>query len=274
MSPEQRERWLAAQAFIQDEKQESYEWLLRCCLEACEIPPLTFVTDADPAMIAAISTKTYVGKVFYIKAFHGGNTIHTTRRIRKCVDTEGCTVKFFLSQVQESIENQLEFELINNRYSIWKSSTLQYTQPFVIQTFFKDINITMKKYLTQPIHDAHYKQMCQSVCYCTHQVPFSEISASDDDLFEFFFDKEVDDSIETPIEADEDWELDLKSLISMVNSDDILEIWKVSRQISQKQLKFGTLMGKAKKAIQFTIQDDDEELIQFIREYNKEEKLN
>ncbi|CAB4384383.1 unnamed protein product [Rhizophagus irregularis] len=42
-----------------------------------------------------------------------------------------------------------------------------------------------------------------------------------------------------------------------------------SRQISQKQLKFGTLMGEAKKAIQFAIQDDDEELIQFIREYNK-----
>ncbi|UZO14984.1 uncharacterized protein OCT59_006423 [Rhizophagus irregularis] len=248
---------------------------------------------------------------------------------------------FFLSQVQESIENWLEFELINNRYSIWKSSTLQYTQPFVIQTFFKNIDITMKKYLTQPIHDAHYKQMCQSVCYRTHQVPFSEISASDDDSFEPFFDKEVDDSIETPIEADEDRELDLKSLISMVNSDDILEIWKVSRhffkvfvetpkayfhlvlipkrwykdeyitssdissseiimnscqndqnntqitleftrkytvndlsesysrQISQKQLKFGTLMGEAKKAIQFAIQDDDEELIQFIREYNK-----
>ncbi|CAB5357662.1 unnamed protein product [Rhizophagus irregularis] len=28
-------------------------------------------------------------------------------------------------------------------------------------------------------------------------------------------------------------------------------------------------MGEAKKAIQFAIQDDDEELIQFIREYNK-----
>ncbi|PKY34968.1 hypothetical protein RhiirB3_395905 [Rhizophagus irregularis] len=216
--------------------------------------------------------------------------------------------------------------------------------------------------------------MCQSVCYRIQQVPFSEISASDDDSFEPFFDKKIDDSIETPIEADEDRELDLKSLISMVNSDDILEIWKVSRynflkcyqhvillntgeylctcfmlvthgiicrhffkvfvetpkayfhlvlipkrwykdeyitssdissseiimnscqndqnntqitleftrkytvndlsesysrQISQKQLKFGTLMGEAKKAIQFAIQDDDEELIQFIREYNK-----
>src|SRR4051812_23453434 len=90
MSPEQRERWfkfydiiihdntartnkynyplslfilidnynksrLAAQAFLQDERQESYEWLFQTCLEACEILPLTFVTDGDPAVFAAIS---------------------------------------------------------------------------------------------------------------------------------------------------------------------------------------------------------------------------
>ena len=51
---------------------------------------------------------------------------------------------------------------------------------------------------------------------------------SDDDSFEPFF-EEVDDSAETHIEADEDRELNLESLISLVNSDDILEIWKISR---------------------------------------------
>src|SRR4051812_31797800 len=42
-----------------------------------------------------------------------------------------------------------------------------------------------------------------------------------------------------------------------------------SRQISQKQLKFGTLMGEARKAIQFAIQDDNDKLIQLIKEFNK-----
>jgi hypothetical protein len=46
------------------------------------------------------------------------------------------------------------------------------------------------------------------------------------------------------------------------------------KQLSQIQLKFGTLMGEAKKAIQFAIQDNDEELIQFIREYNKRREAN
>ena len=281
---------------------------------------------------------------------------------------------FSLLQVQESLENRLEFESINNRYSIWKASTLQYTQPFVIQTFFSNIDSIIKKYLTQPIHDVHYKQMCQSVCYRAHQVPFSEILVSDDDSFEPFFNEKVDDSAENHIEADEDRELNLKSLISLVDPNDILEIWKISRynysksyqhiillstgeyfctcfmlvthgiicrhffkvfvesskarfhlmliprrwykdeymsssdvcpgevvksncdvsqedaqitlefaqkytvndlsekyskQISRNQLKYGTLMGEAKKAIQFAIQDGDDELIQFIREFNR-----
>ena len=62
-------------------------------------------------------------------------------------------------QVQEAIENRLEFKSINMHYSIWKTSTLQYTQPLIVQMFFNGIDIVMKKYLTQPIHDAHYKQM-------------------------------------------------------------------------------------------------------------------
>ena len=44
---------------------------------------------------------------------------------------------------------------------------------------------------------------------------------------------------------------------------------KYFKQISRNQLKFGTLMGEARKAIQFAIQDGDDELIQFIREFNK-----
>ena len=42
-----------------------------------------------------------------------------------------------------------------------------------------------------------------------------------------------------------------------------------SRRISQNQLKYGILMGEAKKAIQFAVQDGDDELIQFMREFNK-----
>ena len=230
----------------------------------------------------------------------------------------------------------------------------------------------MKKYLTQPIHDAHYKQMCQSVCYFIHQVSIAEAPTLDDDLFELFFNKEDSDKIF--VKADKDRELDLQSLMAKVNTNDIIEIWKISRynhpkvyqyviifstgehlctcfmlithgivcrhffkvfvesskarfhltlipcrwykdeyissskgcfneliigncnsnhddtlkfiwkytvndlsekyskQISQKRLKYGILMGEAKKAIQFAIQDGDDELIQFIKEFNERKK--
>ena len=45
-----------------------------------------------------------------------------------------------------------------------------------------------------------------------------------------------------------------------------------SKQITRKQLKYGILMGEAKKAIQFAISDNDDELIQFIKEYNERKK--
>lgn len=475
MSPEQRERWsnfydiiihdntartnkynyplslfilidnynksrLAAQAFVQDERQETYEWVLQCCLEACEVPPLTFVTDGDPAMIAAASVvfpkahhmlclfhiyqnlpknlrsclgslyqeflkdfkeiqQSYCESVFerrsqglvekytagskyimsllnrkhsWVKCFTSRHFTAGTQSTQR-VESENALIQksvqssFSLSQVQEAIEKRLEFESINNRYSIWKTSTLQYTQPFIIQTFFSSIDNVMKKYLTPPIHDAHYKQMCQSVCYREHQIPISDVLTFDDNSFEPFFDKD-NDSAEIPTEADEDRELDLQSLIAAVDPDDIIEIWKVSRynypkcyqfvillntgehlctcfllithgivcrhffkifvesskayfhltlipyrwykdeyigsiedysnemvisncpsntlesihqkyvinnppeysrRVSQNQLKYGTLMGEAKKAIQFAIQDGDDELIQFMKEFNK-----
>src|SRR5215469_14416551 len=47
---------------------------------------------------------------------------------------------------------------------------------------------------------------------------------------------------------------------------------KYSKQISRNQLKYGVLMGEAKKAIQFAIQDSDDELIQLIREFNRKKE--
>lgn len=45
---------LVAQALVSDETTESYKWILECTKKATMIEPLVFVTDADPAMDAAI----------------------------------------------------------------------------------------------------------------------------------------------------------------------------------------------------------------------------
>ncbi|CAG8846992.1 27906_t:CDS:1, partial [Racocetra persica] len=44
---------------------------------------------------------------------------------------------------------------------------------------------------------------------------------------------------------------------------------KCYKKISKNQLKYGALMGEAKKAIHYALQDEDNELMQFIKEFNK-----
>jgi len=61
---------LVAQALVSDETTESYKWILECTKNATMAEPLVFVTDADPAMDAAIS-QTYettypIHCIFYI----------------------------------------------------------------------------------------------------------------------------------------------------------------------------------------------------------------
>ncbi|RHZ82368.1 hypothetical protein Glove_109g371 [Diversispora epigaea] len=418
---------LAAQAIIQDERQESYEWLLQCCLEA--LFPKTYhiqclfhlylnlpknlrsclgllyqkffndfrniqrshCESLFEQRLQGFVEKYAAGKKYintlldkkhsWVKCFTSRHFTAGTQSTQRAESENALIQKavqssFSLLQVQEVLEHRLEFETINNRYSIWKMSTLQYSQPFVIQTFFNNIDNLLKKYLTQPIHDTHHKQMYQSVCYRAFQISLAEISTSDDDSFEPFFEKENNNvSEEIFIEADEDRELNLQSLIAIVDSGDILEIWKVvrynypkcyqyiillnngehlctcymlvthgiicrhffkifvesskalfhlmlipnrwykdeynsdiinetvisnnnsnhnitqinstfvrkytsddlsekySKQISKDRIKYGVLMGEAKKAIQYAIEDCDNELIQLIREYNQKKEI-
>ncbi|GBC31610.1 protein FAR1-RELATED SEQUENCE 5-like [Rhizophagus irregularis DAOM 181602=DAOM 197198] len=61
---------LVAQALVSDETTESYKWILECTKKATMIEPLVFVTDADPAMDAAIEqiyeTAYPIHCIFYI----------------------------------------------------------------------------------------------------------------------------------------------------------------------------------------------------------------
>ena len=47
---------LGAQAFLNDETQESYEWVLQQTLDATGSQPRVILTDMDPAMTAACQT--------------------------------------------------------------------------------------------------------------------------------------------------------------------------------------------------------------------------
>ncbi|CAG8622520.1 16681_t:CDS:2 [Funneliformis caledonium] len=59
------------------------------------------------------------------------------------------------------------------------------------------------------------------------QLSITEASTSDDNLFKPIFDRE--DSAETFTEVDKNREMDLQSLMAIVNINDIIKIWKISR---------------------------------------------
>ena len=143
MSPQQRERWLhfndiiihdntakinkynyplnlfividnfnksrlAAQAFLANERQESYVWLLQACLEATSIQPKTFVTDADPAMLVASS-------IVFNQSHHMLCLYHLyqnlSKNLRPCLGTQ---YQNFLSNFKH-IQKSLMEEVFNKR---------------------------------------------------------------------------------------------------------------------------------------------------------------
>ena len=97
-----------------------------------------------------------------------------------------------------------------------------YPQPFIVSNFFQEIDNVIKKYVTKPIHDIHYKQMCESVCYKAHQVDLNEISTFNDEIFEPLVVESQE--FEMPLQADDDHKMYLRSLIERVDQNDILEI--------------------------------------------------
>ncbi|RHZ88497.1 hypothetical protein Glove_22g195 [Diversispora epigaea] len=383
---------LAAQAFMQDERLESYEWLLRCCLEAYEIAPLTFVTDADPAMIAAIST--IFPETHHIQClYHLYQNL--PKNLRSCL---GSLYQEFLKDFKniqhshcESVferrsqglvekypagEKYITTMLLNRKYTWVKCFTSRHFTAGTQSTQrVESENALIQKAVQSSFSLSQVQEAIEN------RLEFEFINnplTYNDDSFEPFFEKENNnDSGEIPLiplEADEDRELDLQSLIAIVDNDEIIEIWKVSRynypkcyqyiillnngehlctcfmlithgivcrhflkvfvesskaqfhlmlipsrwykdeyinsdevysneiiisnnnssydnnqttltftrkytindlsekqskQISQRKIKYGILMGETKKAVQYAIQDGDNELIQFIKEYNK-----
>ncbi|CAG8645586.1 6422_t:CDS:2, partial [Racocetra fulgida] len=159
-----------------DERQESYEWLLKCYLDACEIPLLTFVTDADPAMIAAASVE-FLKDFKNIQSSHCESVFEQRSQV-KCFTSQHFTAGTQSIQHVES-ENVLIKKAMQSSFS------------------FLEVQEVLEKRLE------FESQMCQSVCYHAYKVQMSEISTLDDDSFEPLFDQETDDSSEIPVEANE-----------------------------------------------------------------------
>ncbi|CAG8602460.1 5264_t:CDS:2 [Funneliformis caledonium] len=248
------------------------------CLEVTNIQPKIFVTDVNLAMLAASSIKSLTEEVFnrrshdLIDKYPEGKKYISDQLLDKKHMWKAVQSSFSLFQVQEIIEQRLETENINNKYSIWKASNMVYPQPFI--------------------------QMCESVCYKAFQVNLNKIFTFDDDVFEPLVIESQESEIPTPLQAnevDDDHQfvdcLDLSNE-AFVNANkgesnqsniqhfewrytcnNNLQVNEDQKKI-RNQLKYGTLMGEAKKTIQYAIQDEDDKLLYFIKNYNIQKEQN
>ncbi|GES96856.1 protein FAR1-related sequence 5-like [Rhizophagus clarus] len=78
---------LGAQAFLNDETQESYEWILQQTLDATGIEPKVIITDMDPAMDAACQTT-------YSNAYHVHCIWHMAQNLPKRLKNKLGTTDF------------------------------------------------------------------------------------------------------------------------------------------------------------------------------------
>jgi hypothetical protein len=231
---------LGAQAFLNDETQESYEWVLQQTLDATGSKPQVILTDMDPAMNAAcqnIYKDTYhihciwhmsqnlpkrlkhklgsadfktFNKDFWktrnslcievfeqrfqalLKKFpNSSNYMHSTLYPIRHSWAQAFTSRIFtagmqstqrvesinaivhkaisssstIAEVVEFLDSRMQKEELNKSFMAWKYKTTTYHQPFVVDNFFSDINILIKKYLTPHIVEEIHKQMCESVLY-------------------------------------------------------------------------------------------------------------
>ena len=80
----------------------------------------------------------------------------------------------------------------------------------------------IKKYVTKPIHDIHYKQMYEFVYYKAYQVDLNEIFTFNNEIFELLVIESQE--FEMLLQADNDRKMYLQSLIERIDQNDILEI--------------------------------------------------
>ncbi|CAG8530145.1 11591_t:CDS:2 [Racocetra fulgida] len=99
-------------AFLNDETQESYEWVLQQTLDATSSEPNVFITDMDSAMNAAFSSSSS------------------------------------MIDVIEAIDFWMQKEALNASFITWKYKSLIYHQPFIIEKLFSNIEELIQKHLS------------------------------------------------------------------------------------------------------------------------------
>ena len=70
-----------------------------------------------------------------------------------------------ITDVVEALDSRMQKEGINKEFLAWKYKSTIYHQPFIVESFFSNVNSMIKKYFSPQIVEEIIKQMCESVLY-------------------------------------------------------------------------------------------------------------
>lgn len=120
---------LVAQALVSDETTESYKWILECTKNATMTEPLVFVTDADPAVDAAIG-QIYESTHQVHCIFHISENLPKNLKSKLCDQYESFLHDFYLCR--NSVSEELFYERWSNlieKYSSTKDYLMRALYP-------------------------------------------------------------------------------------------------------------------------------------------------
>ncbi|CAG8811227.1 35468_t:CDS:10, partial [Gigaspora margarita] len=185
---------LGAQAFLNNETQESYKWVLQQTLDATGSEPRVFITDMDPAMDTACKISTQ--RVESLNAL-----------IHKKVSSS-----LSMTDAIRVIDSRMQKEALNMSFVTWKYKSLIYHQPFIIERLFSNIEELIQKHLSSRIIEELKNQMCESILYQCKKLEVDSATKFNKDQLE-----------EHNGESDESQ----MALINSVPKDTIKEVWRI-----------------------------------------------
>ncbi|CAG8835059.1 23523_t:CDS:2, partial [Racocetra persica] len=130
----------------------------------------------------------------------------------------------------EALKLRMQREELNKSFMKWKHKSISNHQLFIIEQLFSNVNNVIQKYFTPRIAEEINKQMCELVLYKCEKL-------------------DIDHALEDQLYSDEN---------ELINS--IIITFKKFRSetVYKKKMDYGRLMGHFKKALSYSMEDDDQ----------------
>ncbi|CAG8722378.1 33926_t:CDS:2, partial [Racocetra persica] len=252
---------LVVQAFLSDETQESYKWVLQQTLDATGSEPQVIMIDMDPAMDAACQVK-------YMNSYHIHCIWHMSQNLSKRLKAKLRSENFkeFICDFWK-VQNSLNIEVFEYRF---QSLLEKYPTGMQSTSRVESINAIIHKAVAfsssmsdvvealelrmqrEELNKKINKQMCELVLYKCEKLDIDH--ALEDQLY--LDENELINKITENIEDFYDYQqLCLKELLKSVSKERCVDLIYDELFISTSSLQY---QGYFKKVLSYSMEDDDQ----------------